>query len=233
MKAVLFDLDGTLLDIRIDEFVSRYFGALAGTMASILPDGADVARAMEAVRSGTAEMMTAHPGRTNRDVFNDRFRSLVGIDLEAHQDELDDFYENVFPGLRGDIGPMPGAQIAVKAARAHGLRVAIATNPIFPRRAIEHRMGWAGISFDDVDHVTTYETMHACKPNPAYFIQTAANLDVNPADCLMVGDDRFLDLPAAEVGMRTFYVGDDPSALADYRGTLGDLVDLLHRLQRD
>ncbi len=32
-------------------------------------------------------------------------------------------------------------------------------------------------------------------------------LGVAPATCLMVGDDRALDMPAADLGMRTFYVG--------------------------
>jgi len=45
-----------------------------------------------------------------------------------------------------------------------------------------------------------------------------------------VGDDRSLDLPAADVGMRTFYVGDSAAAPADFRGTLTELPDVLARL---
>jgi hypothetical protein len=42
----------------------------------------------------------------------------------------------------------------------------------------------------------------------------------------MVGDDIALDLPASDVGMRTFLKGDARSS-ADYRGTLDDLAALL------
>jgi len=46
----------------------------------------------------------------------------------------------------------------------------------------------------------------------------------------MVGDDRALDMPAADVGMRTYYVGADESAPADMRGSLDELADLLPRI---
>jgi FMN phosphatase YigB (HAD superfamily) len=78
--------------------------------------------------------------------------------------------------------------------------------------------------------VTTYEHMEACKPDPAYFRQTARLLGVAPADCMMVGDDRSLDMPAADIGMATYYVGCDPDAVADYRGDLDALAELLPRL---
>jgi FMN phosphatase YigB (HAD superfamily) len=229
MHAVLFDLDGTLLDIRIEEFIARYFEALSHTMTTILPAGADIHHAMRSVHTATSAMMTPHPGRTNRDVFNEEFLELVCVDLAEHQPALDDFYERVFPGLRQGIGPVVGAAQALACCRSCDLSVAVATNPIFPARAIEHRMSWAGISAEDVDYVTSYETMYACKPHPDYFRQVAGALGLDPADCLMVGDDRYLDMPASEVGMRTFYVGREPDAEADYHGTLSDLTDLLRR----
>jgi FMN phosphatase YigB (HAD superfamily) len=230
MQAVLFDLDGTLLDIDIDGFIRRYFAALAVTIESVLPPGSDIAHAMATVGTATSSMMEPHQGRTNRAVFNEVFERHTGIDLAAHQDALDAFYDDVFPTLRDGIGPTPAAREAVVAARSAGLRVVVATNPIFPARAIEHRMSWAGIALDDVDYVTTYEHMEACKPHPQYFRQTAALIDTDPARCLMVGDDRDLDMPAAAVGMRTFYVGTDRDARADFRGTLRDLVRLIDGL---
>ena len=71
-------------------------------------------------------------------------------------------------------------------------------------------MDWAGVRDLPVHLVTSYENMHATKPDPGYFAETAALLGVDPHDALMVGDDRQLDLAAADIGMRTFYVGDDP-----------------------
>jgi HAD superfamily hydrolase (TIGR01549 family) len=118
----------------------------------------------------------------------------------------------------------------VETAQALGLKVAIATNPIFPQSAQRTRLAWAGLDDLDLPVVTSYEHLHACKPDPAYFMETAELIGADPPECVMVGDDRSLDLAAADVGMRTFYVGPDPRARADWRGDLVDLAALLPRL---
>lgn len=229
LKGILFDLDGTLLDIRIDAFLERYFAALETAVTGAFGEGIDSGSIMKAVMSGTSAMMKPHLGITNRDAFYQEFQRATGLDLMTQWPVFETFYEEVFPTLRGDLGPKAGAQDALKAARLCGLKVALATNPIFPRSAIEHRLSWAGFAPDSVDVITDYETMHACKPAAAYFRQTAAMLELEPYDCLMVGDDRILDLAAADVGMRTFYVGDEIGVSADYRGELADLASLLTR----
>ncbi len=229
LNAVLFDLDGTLLDLDLDAFLRRYFAALrdaTGELAGI--DRAD--ELMDAVQAATSAMMRSHPGRTNRDVFYEDFLTRTGIDLEEDWGVFERFYRDVFPGLGGASGPAPGARTALETALELGLSVAVATNPIFPRVAVEERLGWAGLRDLDLPVLTTYEIMTACKPFPDYFLQTAELVGVEASTCLMVGDDRALDLPAADVGMRTFYVGSSADAPADYRGTLEELAQLLPRL---
>ena len=140
------------------------------------------------------------------------------------------FYRDVFPTLRNGLGPRDGARDAVVIASFLGLKVAIATNPIFPADAIRERMRWADLADLPVDLVTTFEIMHATKPHAAYFLETAQMLGVSPHECLMVGDDRVLDMGAADVGMRTFYVGRPPLPAADFSGDLRDLAKLLPRL---
>jgi len=229
VQAVLFDLDGTLLDIEIDSFLGRYFGELEHAAAQLSADG-DGASMLAAIKHSTGAMMRPHPGATNRDVFYIDFMNRTGIDLADRWDVFEAFYEDVFPGLGKDYGPTRGAREAVEAALSLGLKVAVATNPIFPAAAVRHRIAWAGLEDLNFEVVTSYETMLACKPQPEYFRQTAEMTGVDPVHCLMVGDDRFLDMPAADTGMRTFYVGPDPAAAADYRGDLVDLAGLLPRL---
>jgi ribonucleotide monophosphatase NagD (HAD superfamily) len=43
----------------------------------------------------------------------------------------------------------------------------------------------------------------------------------------MVGDDPVLDMAAADIGMKTFFVGCGPSAEADWHGNLSDVRSLL------
>jgi len=230
LDAVLFDLDGTLLDIDIEAFLVTYFAALSTTLSSVFRDEVSLQGAMRAVYDATGAMMQPHEPRTNSEVFYAEFHRLTGTRLEDHADLIDRFYRDVFPGLGAGLGPSTGAREALVASRDCGLKIAVATNPIFPRAAILHRMAWAGIRAEDVDVITDFETMVATKPLPAYFRQTAALLNVDPARCLMVGDDRMLDLSAADVGMRTFHVNDSADAAANYSGTMSDVASLIGRL---
>lgn len=231
MRAVLFDLDGTLLDLNLRDFLRRYFAALEVAASPLVAhDGAAAAAFMEGMNAAVGAMMESHPGRTNQDVFYERMRELTGVDLDEHWHIFEQFYAEVFPTLQDTARPAPGGRAAITTALDLGLAVAVATNPIFPAAAIRHRIEWAGLGDLDLPVVTTYESMHACKPHGEYYRQIARLLDVQPHACLMVGDDRALDMPAADVGMRTYYVGNDPAAACDMRGTLTELAELLPRL---
>jgi FMN phosphatase YigB (HAD superfamily) len=226
VRAVLFDLDGTLLDIDLGLFLGRYFESLGAVVESHFPDG-DV---MRSILVATEAMQRPHPGRTNREVFYADFFAHTNVDLDRSWEVFEAFYRERFPALGDGSGPAKGARRAVETALELGLEVVVATQPIFPRIAIEHRLAWAGLDDLGLDHLTTYETMHACKPLPDYFREAASMAGTEPAQCLMVGDDRNLDMPAADVGMRTFYVGADSGTHADWCGDLDRLADLLPHL---
>lgn len=227
-SAVLFDLDGTLLDIDIDAFLRRYFGLLGPVLASLTGNRTDANEALAAVIAGTEAMATEHSGKTNQHVFNARFRELTGVELlcEPAASTVERFYAEDFPTLGRSHGPRPGVTEVLSAVRSAGIKCALATNPIFPRAAIDERARWAGVDTSVFDYVTSYENMYACKPSLDYFTQIAEQLGVDPRDCLMVGDDALLDLPAREIGMQTFYVG-EMDVESDWCGDLLTLAQLL------
>lgn len=233
IRAVLFDLDGTLLDIDLDGFLRAYFLAL-GPVVGGLSRTVAPREAIAAVLSSTDAMCRPHPGETNRAVFNATFAAATGVDLgdACAVKVIDAFYRDQFPALQGSHGPRRGGLGAVRAALDSGLLTALATNPIFPRAAVDERMRWAALEQEWFDLVTSYENMHACKPHKAYFLEVAAALDVPPTDCLMVGDDPTLDMSAAEAGMKTFYVAQGDGAGSDWRGSLDDVAALLAALDR-
>jgi len=234
LAGVLFDLDGTLLDIDLDPFLRDYLGALGPFVADSIGNGLTPAQATEAVMEGTRVMAEPHPGRTNQQAFNAEFERRTGADLSAahHESALERFYSEVFPGLGSELHAFDGAVAAVQSALDLGLRVAIATNPIFPLSAVKARMRWAGLDELEVHAITSYETMNATKPHALYYTETAALLGVAVDECLMVGDDRTLDMSAADVGMKTYYVGRTPLPACDWSGTIAELPSLLTRLAR-
>jgi FMN phosphatase YigB (HAD superfamily) len=228
MPGVLFDLDGTLLDVKVSDFLSRYFLALKVVVAPQFP-GVDL---LPAVLASTDAMQRPHPGKTNQEVFYRDFKARTGVDLETNWPVFERFYREVFPTLGADYGPVAGAREAIAAVRGLGWRVAVATQPIFPLVAIEHRLRWAGLADVRFDAITSYEVMQACKPQPAFFTQVCGMIGCAPRDCIMVGDDDAADMAAGELGIRTYFVGQG-AAQSDHTGTLADLPAFLRRLRRE
>jgi FMN phosphatase YigB (HAD superfamily) len=220
-------MDGTLLDIDINELIAVYFAALAPVIAPILKT--DERTAIKLVGGGVEAMMTPHEG-PNKEVFDAYLKDMTGVDLGDPQYEctIDTFYQEVFPTLQGNARPVDGASDAIAACRNRGLPIGIATQPIFPARAIMARLDWAGLSDCDLPIVSTYENSFATKPHLSYFEQMAQRIGVDPSRCIMVGDDPQLDMSAALLGMKTFYVGTDPDVACTWRGTLRDLIDLIN-----
>jgi len=204
LQAVLFDLDGTLVDLDMDRFLPVYLDALGRFLSDRLP----AETLVEAVLAATSAMIAdVDPGVTNEQAFWREFARRTGFDLPSLREPLERFYRDVFPGLGAGARPVPGAPAAVAALRDQGLKLALATNPIFPRIAIEARLGWAGIPPGHFDLIADYETMHACKPQPAFFREICGKLGVAPQQALMVGNDPVIDIRgAARLGMATFLV---------------------------
>jgi FMN phosphatase YigB (HAD superfamily) len=120
--------------------------------------------------------------------------------------------------LRASTILRPAAVDLISAAFDRGLAVVIATNPLFPRLAIERRLEWAGIPVGQYDYalVTTYENMHAAKPQPAYYREILEVTGSEPREALMVGDDWRNDIaPAAAAGLFTYWIAPDDAPAPD------------------
>jgi len=225
LQAILFDLDGTLLDLDLDQFMFDYMRALGEHSHTLYPSQ-DMAPAL---LESTKAMAAPHPGTTNQQTFNERFMELTGVDLDSHWPLFREFYDGPFDDLGRDARSHDGAREAVDTARRLGLQVVVATNPMFPAIAVEKRLGWAGFSSCEFDLITTYESMHACKPLAAYYLEISTLIGVPSDDCMMVGDDPVLDMSAADVGMKTYFVGNAEEVVSDYVGDLSGLAGLLPR----
>ena len=205
LTTVLFDLDGTLLPMDQDAFVKAYFGLLAKKLA---PLGYEAPALIDAIWKGTAAMVKNNGAQSNEQTFWDDFCARFGEDARKDEPVFADFYANEFQRVREICGFAPEAAATVRAIREMGLRVALATNPIFPAIATESRIRWAGLSVDEFEFYTTYENSRYCKPNPAYYEDVLAQLGVCAEECLMVGNDVIEDGAAAKLGLRVFFLTD-------------------------
>lgn len=233
IKAVLFDLDGTLLPMDQDTFMGLYFKSLAAKLA---PHGYDPKTLIDAVWSGTTAMVKNSGEKTNEEMFWEDFKNQNGRDAKKDLPVFEDFYRNEFEKVKAACGYHPKAAETVAFIKKKGLRVALATNPLFPAIATENRIRWAGLSPEDFEFYTTYENSHYCKPNPKYYEEVVARMQLHPVECLMVGNDVREDMIAETLGMKVFLLTDclinkDDKDISGYpQGSFTELIQFIETL---
>ena len=233
IKAVLFDLDGTLLPMDQDVFIKDYFGRMA---KKLVPYGYDAALLVKAIYAGMGAMVGNDGSCTNEEAFWNAFTAILGEKAREDLPIFDDYYRNEFQEVRHSCGFLPEAAEMVRAIRAKGYRVILATNPMFPRIATESRMRWAGLEPDDFEIYTTYEDWHYCKPNLKYYEEILEKAGLQPEECLMVGNDVSEDMITEQLGMKVFLlpadlINKENKDISVYpQGSLSDLLSYVDTL---
>ena len=205
ITTVLFDLDGTLLPMDQDVFVKDYFGRIA---AKVAPAGYDPKQLIDTIWRGTAAMVKNDGSKTNEEAFWNYAVSVYGDKILQDKYLFDEFYETEFDKIKAVCGYHPAAAEIVHSLKEKGFRVALATNPIFPARATQWRIQWAGLQPEDFELYTTYENSSHSKPNPNYYRDVLTQLKVKSEECLMVGNDVGEDMITKELGMKVFLLTD-------------------------
>lgn len=226
---LLLDLDDTLLDSNMDEFIPVYFHALGKAMEEhVSPE-----KMLKYLMLGTNAMI-AHdsPDETLENLFNRNFYPYLDVERDALDLEIAHFYDKIFPTLAYLTKARPEAVDLVEWAFAQGYRVAIATNPLFPKKAVYHRLRWAGLDPEQYpfEIISSFESFHFSKPNPAYFAEVLGRMGWDDGLVLVVGDDPVRDLIGAEeLGLAAYWIADDDATLPNGRtqplgrGKIGDL----------
>lgn len=206
IKAVLFDLDGTLLPMDQDLFVKSYLGLLGKRLA---PKGYEFEKFMKVMWAGVGAMVKNDGSCTNEEVFWKVFTETFGEVSMKDKPFIDEFYKNEFNQIQSVCGYNKAAKEVVELVKAKGKLPVLATNPLFPHTATENRMRWAGLEPEMFAAYTTYEDCHYCKPNPKYYEELLEKLELKPEECIMVGNDFDEDMvPTASLGMQGFLLID-------------------------
>jgi FMN phosphatase YigB (HAD superfamily) len=201
---LLLDLDDTLLDTNLDAFMPAYFQALARHMANhTAPDVM-----LRALMAGVNLMNeNEDPTYTLEEIFDIDFYAKLGGSKHDFIHVIEEFYDNIFPQLGKHTRQRPEAVPFVEWALGRGYRIAIATDPLFPRKATYHRLRWAGFEPEQFELVSTFEHFHFSKTYPAYYAEVLGRLGWPEGPILMVGNDIARDLlPAHRLGLKTFFI---------------------------
>ena len=234
IKTVLFDMDGTLLPMDTKAFEKLYFKGLATRLA---PRGYEPSKLIDGVWAGTVAMIRNDGSVTNDAAFWKTFSEIFGERVFSDIPAFDEYYRTDFSVAKAACGYNVKAVDIVKRLNKCGVRVVLATNPLFPLVAQAARISWAGLDESDFELITHYENSHYCKPNIKYYEEIVQKLNLDPTECLMVGNDVNEDMIAVKLGMKVFLVTDcllnpDGKDISAYpHGNFDDLENYLHKIE--
>ncbi len=228
LKAILFDLDGTLIDVDLNQFIPGYLKLLANSIAHLIPPKKMVPAILKA-----SEFINNNDGKIpNEEVFSNVFFPVEGYEKDEIQPLFTKFYEEDFKELQKFTRKKPEARKVIQTAFNKDYKVVIATTPVLPLTAIEQRLDWAGIGDFPYDLITSIENSCATKPNLLYYQLIFKYLNLSAKECMMVGDED-KDMVCANLGSQTFLVNSSNTNLSaktpepTYRGKLEKLLELL------
>lgn len=232
----LLDLDDTLLGNNMDSFLPPYFAAIEKRLRPFA-NGRDVRQML--VGSVQAMVANLSPSTTNYEAFMADFTRRIGRPPDTLRPVLDTFYREDYPHLKTYTTFWPEARQVVSRLFERGVKVVIATNPLFPATAIEQRLQWAGLDGFPFTRITTLENSHFSKPDVRYYTEILACTGSAPHESWMVGNDLDNDIaPARRAGLKTWWLTQTPETAAaqpksakiwDMQGTLADLLAWLDR----
>ena len=204
-KFILFDLDGTLLDMNFDKFINNYFGLLLPFLSKKIKG--DIKRY---VFESTDFMINKIDKRTNMEKFLSKFSGLSGTEKSIIYNSFIDFYTHEFPKLFFLGRPKPYAKETILKLKESGVGIVLATNAIFPLLAIEERLKWADLEATLFDLITHMENMHSAKPHKEYYLEIMKKLKIEPEEVIMIGDDIERDIvPARILGIDSYQIDRD------------------------
>ena len=179
MRALLFDLDGTLID-SMPHHQSAW----------------DVWYGKRGLPMNSADFFAATAGRSNAEILKDMYPQLPDAEHAAMADEKEEIYRGI---AARSLELIAGAQAFVAGAKAQGLRLAICTasTPLNMALAFErHGLdSWVETVVSPADGLRG-------KPFPDIFLEAARRLGLAPADCLVFEDAPLGVEAARRAGMQ-------------------------------
>ncbi|MEN8172769.1 MAG: DinB family protein [Chloroflexota bacterium] len=227
---LLIDLDDTLIANSMATFIPAYVGGLGKALSNhIKPE-----LAAQTLNTATDQMFAnIRPDRTLKEVFDPAFYPKLGVTEGEMRAPIARFYEEDFPKIKSLTQAIPDAVRLIGTAIERGYRIGIATNPLFPLTAIQQRLAWADLPTGsyDFDLVSSYESFHFAKPNPAYFAEFLAKMGWPRGPVVMVGNDPIHDIQGASgLGLATFWVNNQSTntdGVGKNRHAIGSLADVI------
>jgi beta-phosphoglucomutase len=179
-SAVIFDMDGVLVDT--ERFIAE------AAIRFLRERGVEAKPADFLPFVGTGE---------NRFICGVAEKYGLRLDIEEAKRRTYEIYAEI---VHGQLEPLPGVKDFIAAARARGLKLAVASSADAVKIGINLRE--AGIPEETFGAIVSAHDVTHTKPDPEIFLVAAAKLGVPPAGCLVVEDALNGVKAAKAAGMR-------------------------------
>jgi len=229
LRAVFFDMGGTLLDEKTDK--SSHILVLEAARARF---GLDIP-AVELHDRIVTYLKKFEPSQVQHwkpilGLTEEAFReqmARMGIDISNRDSEW--FLKTYKAIYRKGVRMTAGAMDVLRGAKLLGLHVGILSD-------VDEE--WAGMLSDTLrirpllDSITTSEAVGVGKPNPKMFYAALKKSRCDAGDAILVGDSLERDIRGAKaVGMKAAHLASAPSAEADYQlRSMAELLPILRTL---
>lgn len=201
INTILLDLDGTVLPMDMDLFMKLYFNEMTKVFID-LPDYDQVAKNIWTATAAMVKNTEAH--KSNEQVFMETYSKLIQGTMDEHKERLEVFYDTGYLKTKAAVIDNEYMRKSIDLLKRKGYQLVLATNPIFPLRAILHRITWAGFEPNEFSYISCFEKNHYCKPQIMFYEEVLAEIGKSPEECLMVGNDVQEDMVVRELGVKTY-----------------------------
>lgn len=203
INTILLDLDGTVLPLDMDLFMKIYFSEMT-KIFSDLPDVEQIAKNIWTATAATVKNTEAH--KVNEQVFMETYSKLIDGDINEHRERFDAFYDAGYLKTKASVIENEWMRKSVDVLKEKGYQLVLATNPIFPLKAILHRIIWAGFEPEEFSYISCFEKNHYCKPQIQFYEEVLSEIGKKPEECLMVGNDVQEDMVVGQLGVQTYLI---------------------------
>lgn len=190
LKAVFFDLDGSLLPMNEPKFVAKFAHLINVKLAN---KGYNYDELNQAFWDATITVYKNDGSKLNFDLFWEYLANRFGEKILEEKATIEDYYNNEFRTVKSEFYPNPLAKEIVKFVKDNNLLCILATQPIFPLIGVLNRMDFVGLEESDFDFITNSENFRFAKMNPKYYKDLLDKFNLKGEEVIMFGNHSYED----------------------------------------